>query len=176
MFSMKAPTRWLLTLTLALAGFSTLASPAPQSGAQSAAPDFTAPSLTDETDVRLSSLRGKVVALNFWASWCPPCRAEFPLLAKLHNAYKERGFVLLSLNLGEDAAAARRFIQRETPPFQVYVGASAAAKYDASRLPMTYFIDRAGRIRRQVAGFHPKRSEAEFTALIDALLAEPAPQ
>ncbi len=172
---MKFANRWLLILTLALTGFATLAAPATQSGDAGAAPDFTAPSLTDETAVRLSSLRGKVVMINFWASWCPPCRAEFPLLAKLHNAYKERDFVLLSLNLAEDAETARRFIQRETPPFQVYVGASAAAKYNASRLPMTYFIDRAGRVRRQVAGFHPKRAEAEFTALIDALLAEPFP-
>ncbi|WP_246602040.1 TlpA family protein disulfide reductase [Chloracidobacterium validum] len=125
--------------------------------------------------MRLSSLRGKVVVINFWASWCPPCRAEFPLLAKLYTAYKDREVELLSLNFAEDTAAAQRFVERENPPFQVYAGASAAAKYDASRLPTTYFIDRAGRIRHRVSGFHPKRTEAEFRALIDELLAEPAP-
>ncbi len=139
------------------------------------APDFTAPSLTDDTSIRLSSLRGKVVVMNFWASWCPPCRAEFPLLVKLYDRYKERGVVLLSLNLAEEAETARHFIQQAAPPFPVYAGAVAAAKYDASRLPTTYFIDRAGRIRRQVSGFHPKRTEVEFSSLIDELLAEPAP-
>lgn len=139
------------------------------------APDFTVPSLTDDTSIRLSALRGKVVVINFWASWCPPCRAEFPILAKLYDRYKERGVVLLSLNLAEEAETARDFIKREAPPFPVYAGAVAAAKYNASRLPTTYFIDRAGRIRRQVSGFHPKRTETEFSALLDELLAEPAP-
>ncbi len=147
----------------------------PTSEEAAPAPDFTVPSLTDDSSIRLSSLRGKVVVMNFWASWCPPCRAEFPLLVKLHNQYKERGVVLLSLNLAEEAETARYFIQQTAPPFPVYAGAVAAAKYNASRLPTTYFIDRAGRIRRQVSGFHPKRTEAEFSSLIDELLAEPAP-
>lgn len=181
---MKRTTYRLYISTLAAASFFVagppLAAPAATQSvverAAAPAPDFTAPSLTGDDAVRLSSLRGKVVVVNFWASWCPPCRAEFPLLAKLHDAYRERDFILLSLNFAEDAAAARRFLERERPPFPVYGGAGAAAKYDASRLPTTYFIDRAGRIRRRVSGFHPERAEAEFTALIDELLAEPAPE
>jgi thiol-disulfide isomerase/thioredoxin len=149
--------------------------PAPLQEGVSPAPDFTAPSLTDDTFVRLSALRGKVVLINFWASWCPPCRAEFPLLVRLYNQYKDRGLVLLSLNLAEEAEAARYFIQQAAPPFPVYAGAVAAAKYDASRLPTTYFVDRAGCLRRRVSGFHPKRTEAEFVAIIDQLLAEPPP-
>ncbi len=181
---MRYITSWFLSLsvagTLVVAAQSGVKQGAarpgnPTSEAPALAPDFTAPSLTDDTSIRLSSLRGKVVVMNFWASWCPPCRAEFPLLAKLYNKYKERGVVLLSLNLAEEAETARHFIQQAAPPFPVYAGAVAAAKYDASRLPTTYFIDRTGRIRRQVSGFHPKRTEAEFSSLLDELLAEPAP-
>ncbi len=170
--------RWFDILTLVVLNLAVLTSPAAtQSNGEHApvAPDFTAPSLTDDTSIRLSSLRGKVVVINFWASWCPPCRAEFPMWSRLHHTYRKQDFVLLSLNLAEDAATARRFLERERPPFQVYSGAGATAKYDASRLPTTYFIDRAGRIRRRVSGFHPQRTEAEFVTLIDGLLAEPTP-
>ncbi|MGQ9896761.1 MAG: TlpA family protein disulfide reductase [Acidobacteriota bacterium] len=182
---MRYITSWFLALCLASASVVADAqsgvkpkSPLPGNSSQEEpvpAPDFTVLSLTDDSSIRLSSLRGKVVIINFWASWCPPCRAEFPFLVKLYHRYKEHGVVLLSLNFAEEAETARYFIQQVAPPFPVYAGAVAAAKYNASQLPTTYFIDRAGRIRRQVSGFHPKRTEAEFTNLLDKLLAEPIP-
>ncbi|MDO8491296.1 MAG: redoxin domain-containing protein, partial [Dehalococcoidia bacterium] len=86
----------------------------------SLAPDFTVKMLTGET-LRLSDLRGKPVFLNFWASWCPPCRAEMPILQQVFEdkALSDRGLVLLGIDLGEDPATVDSFMKSNGLSFTV---------------------------------------------------------
>jgi peroxiredoxin len=125
--------------------------PAPKIGGQ--APDFTLLSV-DGKAVRLSDFRGKSVVLNFWATWCPPCRKEFPELVALYNANKDRGLVVLGINLQEPPDQVRKFAQEygATFPIVIDIDADVAGQYRLLGLPMTWFIDPQGILRAQQVG------------------------
>ena len=107
------------TLTVSLCAYaapaaksSVPAAPAPAPKSTTAlAPDFTLKSLTG-SNVRLSEQRGKVVMLNFWASWCGPCRQEMPLLDDIYKKYQKMGFVLLGINVEEDDTEAKKMLKK----------------------------------------------------------------
>lgn len=120
-------------------------------GAQ--APDVIFTSL-DNATYSLSSLKGNVVVLNFWASWCPPCRAE---MAALNNVYADlggQGVIVLGVNQMESASVAQSFISEQNLSFQFSLDTdgSISQQYRISALPTTYFIDRQGIIRDIVYG------------------------
>jgi cytochrome c biogenesis protein CcmG, thiol:disulfide interchange protein DsbE len=118
--------------------------------------DFGVASLDGGT-LRLSDYRGKVVAVNFWASWCVPCREEMPALATYARQHQEDNFVLLSINVGENEAAARGFIQQYGDAFPVGLDSDdvLADRLGIAGLPVTLILDRGGRIVYRHVGAIP---------------------
>ncbi len=111
------------------------------------APDFTL-TLFDGRTVRLSDFRGKVVFLNFWASWCPPCRDEAPLLEQTWQRYKARDVVFLGVDIQDTESAARQFLDEFRISYMNGRDANGriAINYGVYGIPETFFIDRDGRI------------------------------
>jgi cytochrome c biogenesis protein CcmG, thiol:disulfide interchange protein DsbE len=148
--------------------------PAPQKGFL--APDFTLESMSGES-VTLSDLRGQVVIVNLWASWCGPCRLEMPALKDIFNEYKENGLVILAVNsTSQDSrSAVEKFVAEYQLPFTVLLDTEGAAAqlYQLSALPSTFFIGRDGLIRRVVIG--GPLAESTLRAEIESLLAEELP-
>lgn len=116
------------------------------------APEFTLVD-TSGKPVRLSDFRGKVVLLNFWATWCPPCRKEFPELVK---TYDQGGgdVVVIGINMQENAAQVREFAEQYGAKFPILIDpkAEAAEAYRVLGLPSSYFIDQQGVLREQHFG------------------------
>ena len=127
--------------------------PSPREGFS--APDFTL-DLLDGGQVTLSDLRGKAVLINFWATWCPPCRAEMPAIEAVYRSHKDLGLEVLAVNTTnqDDQAAASAFVQELGLTFPVPLDGTGAvsASYNLRGLPSTYFIDRHGVIRSVVVG------------------------
>lgn len=112
------------------------------------APDFTLPSSTGE-NVRLAEQRGQVVMLNFWASWCGPCRKEMPLLDEMSKRYGAAGFVLYGVNVEEDNTDAKKLIKQLGVTFPILYDAESKASslYNVDAMPTTVLIDKKGEIR-----------------------------
>lgn len=113
------------------------------------APDFTLTAL-EGGDVQLSTLRGKPVILNFWATWCPPCRAEMPELEALWQRYQDDGLLLIGVDQGENAATVERFargVVGTTFPLLLDTNQAVGRAYGVRALPTTVFIDAEGRIQ-----------------------------
>lgn len=146
-------------------------SPSPREGFL--APDFRLDTL-DGTKVTLSDLRGKIVLINMWATWCPPCRAEMPALEKSYEQYRDSGVVILGLNVTNQDS------ERDIPPFVEKFGltfpilldrdGSVSALYQLKGLPTTFFVNREGIIRTVVVG--GPMSETFIRSKIEALLRE----
>jgi peroxiredoxin len=118
------------------------------------APDFTLRSLQGP-NLRLQEQRGRVVLINFWATWCGPCRQEMPHLNRLYDKYKSSGFVLLGVNIDEDARAAAELATRLNVSFPVLLDTDKKVSklYDMSAMPATVMIDRDGRVRHLHRGY-----------------------
>ncbi len=133
------------------------------------APDFTLPDSSGES-VRLSSFRGKVVLLNFWATWCSPCKAEIPMLDELQRAYGDRGLVVLGVSLDDEGwGAVRPFLAQTKVGYRVMVGHAEIARLygNVESLPATLLIDRAGRVAATHTGLVSKETyERELRALL----------
>lgn len=118
--------------------------------------------------------RGRVVLVDFWASWCGPCKASFPAFARLHADYAARGLVIVAVSVDEKPAAYRVFVDKWRPPFAVLrderQNLVRAVKVPA--MPTSYLLDRAGRVRFVHAGFHGDATEQELRRQIEALLNE----
>jgi cytochrome c biogenesis protein CcmG/thiol:disulfide interchange protein DsbE len=134
----------------------TLAAGCTDRGAQQgplAAPDFTLQGMDGKT-VRLSDHKGKVVLLEFWATWCPPCRESVPGLQKLHNAYKDKGLVVLAVSMDQDNwEEVTSFIAERHITYTVLKGnAGVAEEYRVRALPMTVIINKEGNISKRYLG------------------------
>nr|WP_320116408.1 TlpA disulfide reductase family protein [uncultured Desulfuromonas sp.] len=118
------------------------------------APDFELSSLHGET-VRLSALRGKVVVLNFWATWCPPCREEVPSMQQLHEMMTGTEFVMLAVNIEQDGRqTVPVFLQKNPADFTILFDESGQVRksYGVAKYPETFVIDPQGRIVEKVVG------------------------
>lgn len=125
----------------------TPATPAPAPVVGAPAPDFTLEDL-DGNPVRLADQQGQVVLVNFWATWCGPCRLEMPELQARYDALKDQGFTVLAVNLDEPREDAALFAQDLSLSFPVLLdpGATVNDLYRVRAYPTTYFIDRDGNV------------------------------
>jgi len=112
-------------------------------------PDFSAKDISGRS-IKLSDFKGKVVLLDFWATWCPPCRVEVPNLLDIFRKFKDRGFVLISVSLDRDLQAARRFVQDKEMDWLHIIdheaGRAISDLYQVEYIPSTFIINRKGKI------------------------------
>lgn len=135
------------------------------------APDFT---LTDMhgQQVSLSQFRGKVVILNFWATWCPPCREEMPSMERLYRDYQDKGLVMLAVNVDENGKqAVAEFLQKTPHSFPILLDSENVAQntYGVFRFPESFIIDRNGVVVEKIIGGRNWMSGPTFK-VIDFLL------
>ena len=176
--------RWLaLLLLLAILGgawtwFSRLPASESASGLPPISPrdNFSAPDFTLDVlgggQIHLEDLRGKVVMLNFWGTWCPPCRAEMPAFEKVYQAYKDRGVEVLAINAADQDSEADviAFVEEYNLTFPILLDRTGADNnsYLVRGLPSTYFIDQEGVIRSVILG--GPMSEALIQSKIEEIL------
>jgi len=153
-FALAAPAA-VAALALSLWASAPAASPSPR-----LAPSFTLPARAGT--VSLDSLRGKVVLVDFWASWCAPCRGSFPWLSRVADRYAADGFTVVAVNLDKDRAAADRFLEEFPAPFAVAFDSSGrtAEKYRVTVMPTSFLVARDGTILHTHSGFDPKKVAA----------------
>jgi peroxiredoxin len=136
------------------------------------APDFALKSSTGE-NLRLSEYRGDVVMINFWATWCGPCRQEMPLLDEMYTRYNRVGFNLLGVNIDDDSGRAMAMIRELGVNFPVLFDArkEVSKMYDVSAMPVTVIVDRTGQVRYVHQGYKPGY-ENTYLDQVRALLRE----
>lgn len=133
------------------------------------APDFTLP-VAGGGEVSLSHLRGNPVVLNFWATWCPPCRREMPHLNRLYNEYKGMGLRLYGVNLQESEQVVQEFSEAYSLNFPMLLDMRAEVSdlYLIHAIPVTVFIDAEGRVQNTYTGeMPPDLMERFFQALVE---------
>ena len=123
-------------------------------GDKPAAPDFELPRLGEDGTTRLSSLRGKAVVLNVWASWCVPCRTEAPALQQAYERWRGQGLVVLGVDQQDVEGDALDFVRKHgiTYPSVRDGSGTVAGRYGATGVPETFFIDRQGRVVAYFSG------------------------
>ncbi len=136
------------------------------------APDFTLKSHAGK-NLKLSEHRGEVVLINFWASWCGPCRQEMPLLSELHNKYKALGFTVLGVNVEQDTSDAKKLLKEMPVSFPVvFDDKSVVSKqYDVVAMPSTVLVDRNGKMRYLHKGYKPGEEEI-YLEMVRSLIRE----
>jgi len=125
-----------------------------QKQSDTTASDFTLQDMNGRT-VKLSEYRGKVVLIDFWATWCPPCRAEIPHIEKIHNAYKDKGLVVLAISIDQgDWDLVKSFLKSYGVTYTVLKGTDdVQMKYGVRTIPLTLILDKNGNIAKQYFGF-----------------------
>lgn len=147
-------------------------------GRHPVAPAFTLPRLDDGSPLSLRSLRGQAVVVNFWASWCPPCKVEAPALQRLYERYRRQGLVVVGIDQEDFRADARRFVRRHGLTFPVVHDRdkSTVGRFGVTGYPETYFVDRSGRIvgDRITGPIDSEKNRRRVQDGIAAALARPA--
>jgi peroxiredoxin len=163
--------KWIVRIA-ALCGAALLSTLVGAAGSSGPAPAFSLPQRGGKT-VSLDGLKGQVVMLNFWASWCGPCRDEMPLLDSMYKRYSKQGFTLLGVNVEAETADAETVLQKRPVSFPVLWDKESKASqlYNVSVMPSTVFIDRMGNVRYVHRGYKAG-DENEYLNQIRALLKE----
>jgi cytochrome c biogenesis protein CcmG, thiol:disulfide interchange protein DsbE len=130
-----------------------LATPAPAAVTGAPAPDFTLTTLTGQS-VKLSGLKGQVVLINFWATWCGPCRQEMPAIQHAYDARKSRGLIVLAVNLNEPPKDVQAYVDSLHLSFPVLLDSSEAVSnlYRVRGYPTSFFVDRQGVVAVEQVG------------------------
>lgn len=142
----------------------------------SPAPDCALTPPGSEPAYGLQRLRGKVVYVDFWASWCGPCAQSFPFLNTLDRDYRDQGLHVVGVNLDENPAEAQEFLARHPARFSVATGSNVACAeaFGVKAMPSSYLVDRKGVVRHEHLGFRPGET-GEIRELVQRLLAEDTP-
>jgi peroxiredoxin len=133
-------------------------------------PDFTLKDMEGNA-VTLSQYRGKVIFLNFWATWCPPCREEMPAMERLNTVFQGKDFVMLAVNVEKDIETVRAFLAQSPHSFSVLLDQQATVQnlYGVFRFPETFLIDKEGRLVERFLGARDW-SSVEFMKRISTLV------
>lgn len=139
---------------------------------QASAPHFSLKTL-DDKEIALSKLKGKVVLLDFWATWCAPCRESIPHLVQLHKTFQEKGLEVIGMNTDRgNIDAIRRFVKSMDIPYSIVITPDEVEKnYGVTGLPTTILIDKSGKIRQRFMGFTSEISK-QMTATVTELTSE----
>jgi thiol-disulfide isomerase/thioredoxin len=123
----------------------------------------------DGQEITLSQLKGKVILLDFWATWCAPCRESIPHLVQLQKTYREKGLEVIGMNMDKgDMDTVRRFVKSMDIPYLITVSTDEISRnYGVTGLPTTILIDKAGKIRQKFLGFSSEISKEMTAALAD---------
>lgn len=134
------------------------------------APDFTLKDIGGNT-VKLSDYKGKVVFLDFWASWCPPCRNSIPAIIALHKEFESnKDVVILGINVGERLDTVQEFMQKENMTYTILLGDNAVSRnYRVNGIPAFFIIDKEGNIVKNYSGYR-SGIESDWSKQINALL------
>ncbi len=127
-------------------------------------------------DLDLSAYRGKVVYLDFWASWCTPCRLSFPWMNEIQQSYGRSGLVVIGVNVDHDRALADEFLRASSPDFKIVYdpNGAIASQYNFRDMPTSVLIGRDGKVHFTHDGFFPAK-ESAYAADILTLLNQKAP-
>lgn len=122
-------------------------------------------------------LKGKVVLIDFWATWCAPCKESFPVLEKLHHDYAKRGLVILAISVDRDKKKVARFLKKQPVSFSVLrdVAQKLVARANVKTMPTSFIVDQQGEIRFMHNGFHAKKTERQYVQEIEQLLKKNKP-
>ncbi|NKF50665.1 TlpA family protein disulfide reductase [Shewanella sp. WXL01] len=136
------------------------------------APDFTLKSLTGD-NLNLTEQRGEIIVLNFWASWCGPCRKEMPILQKLQDKYQDLGVQVWGVNVEQDNEAGRNFLKGLDLSFPILFDQTntLSEDYDVKAMPTTVIIDRSGSVRNVYYGYQDGY-EKKYAKAIKTLIRE----
>jgi peroxiredoxin len=134
-------------------------------------PEINLADLNSGKKISLGALKGKVVVVDFWASWCAPCKEEMPVLESLYKRFKDSGLVIIGVSVDNEAANAKKFLTSVKVSFPIVHDAAhqVTGKYSPPRMPTSYVIDKTGKIRFVHAGFRKedgKKLEEEVTKLL----------
>lgn len=164
------PTLRRLTRRVVLLGAGIWAQPAPALEAGASAPDFELPA-RDGPPRRLGDSRGRLVYLDFWASWCGPCKLSFPWMADLHERLGSRGLHVLAINVDARAADAQRFLaaQPKAPPVVFDAAGQTPKAFAVKAMPTSFLLDREGRVLWRHAGFSASDREPLEQRIVRAL-------
>ncbi len=173
---LKAILPIILALAMLLTGCQVVSRPSPEANPASAAtsptpegtqvgnlaPDFQLQNLVGQV-ISLSDLNGKPVLINFWATWCPPCRDEMPDLEKIYEEWSDKGLMLLAINVGESPALVKEFLETHNFSVPVFLDTerSVSEKYNITGIPTTFFIDKHGIIGGKRVGAFSNKEEIE---------------
>jgi len=150
-----------VTLTASASG------PAPKEGQP--APEFSVP-LLDGSTFRLSDYRGQAVWVNFWATWCPPCRAEMPDIQEVYQAYREQGLRVVALSIGEGRGDVQAYVNKTGLTFDIGLDSDTAvsAQYRIVGIPTHFFVDRDGVLREiRIGALNKKGMEKRVSQLLE---------
>ena len=165
---------WLIIISFCMGGVFLLSrcSKGEKEPSSGLAPDFSLKSF-EGREITLSQLKGKVVLLDFWATWCGPCRESIPHLIQLYKDYRESGFELVGINVDKgDREVVRRFILSMDIPYPVVTAPEDVVRsYRVTGIPATFLIDKEGKIRERVVGYSSAIVQ-QITAKVAALTSE----
>ena len=132
------------------------------------APDFTLKTL-DGQEMTLSKLKGKIVLLDFWATWCAPCREATPHLINLQKTYQEKGVEVIGMNMDKgDVETVRRFVKSMDIPYAVTITPEEVSRdYGITALPTTIIVDKEGKIRQKLLGFTSEISKRITSTIVE---------
>ncbi|HMV60262.1 MAG TPA: TlpA disulfide reductase family protein [Agitococcus sp.] len=127
--------------------------------------------LTHADNLNLDSYKGKVVYVDFWASWCGPCRESFPWMKKMQQQYGKDGLVIIAINVDQDKKLADKFLSEFKPEFNVLFDKDGklAEDFKVSSMPSSYVLDREGKPRFKHKGFHLDK-QSQYETELNSLL------